>query len=134
MTPIKTLATGLTLAILPALPIDAAADGIDLAPGVQVVETKHGASLADADGMVLYIFDKDSDGETVCYDRCAQLWPPLLAPADAAPVGDFSLVTRTDGRHQWAYKGQPLYGWDKDEVSGDSTGHGFRDIWWIAKP
>jgi predicted lipoprotein with Yx(FWY)xxD motif len=36
--------------------------------------------LTDANGMTLYTFDKDTngDGKSVCNDDCAVKWPPLL--------------------------------------------------------
>src|SRR5262249_51625474 len=35
---------------------------------------------------------------------CIQDWPPVLAGADAKPVGNFTILDRTDGTKQWAYK------------------------------
>ncbi len=40
---------------------------------------------------------------------CVQHWPPLLADANATPVGDFTILERTDGAKQWAYKEYALY-------------------------
>jgi predicted lipoprotein with Yx(FWY)xxD motif len=34
---------------------------------------------------------------------------PLRSEADTKPFGDWTLVARTDGKPQWAYKGRPLY-------------------------
>ena len=47
---------------------------------------------------------------------------------------DYSVVTRDDGRKQWAYKGKPLYFWAKDQKPGDRTGDGFNNVWRVAKP
>jgi predicted lipoprotein with Yx(FWY)xxD motif len=59
--------------------------------------------------MTLYVFDKDAagSGKSVCNGGCATNWPPLMAPANAAPIGDWSVVMRDDGSKQWAYKGRP---------------------------
>ena len=46
---------------------------------------------------------------------------PLIATVDGKASGDFTLVTRDDGRKQWAYKGKPLYTWSKDHKPGDVT-------------
>ena len=35
-----------------------------------------------------------------------------------------SIVTRDDGKKQWAMKGKPLYYWSKDAKAGDKTGEG----------
>jgi predicted lipoprotein with Yx(FWY)xxD motif len=101
----------------------------------KVADTSKGKSLVDAKGMTLYIFDKDSTGKSACNGQCAQNWPPLMAPANAAESGDWSVVTRDDGAKQWAYKGKPLYTWVKDTKPGDATGEGVaNNTWHIAAP
>src|SRR5690606_42026261 len=66
-----------------------------------------GGVLTDSQSMTLYTFDKDEPGTSNCYDTCATNWPPLTADENAQPEGDFTLVERTDGTKQWAYKGEP---------------------------
>jgi len=88
--------------------------------------------LTDANGMTLYIFDKDEPGVTNCYDQCAVNWPPLIADASATPEGEFTLVDRTDGSKMWAYKGWPLYYWKDDVNPGDTTGDGVGGVWHLA--
>ena len=85
--------------------------------------------------MTLYVFDKDAAGKSMCNGGCATNWPPLMAPANAAPIGDWSVVMRDDGSKQWAYKGRPLYHWAKDAKPGDMTGDGLlNNSWHVAKP
>lgn len=88
--------------------------------------------LTDANGMTLYIFDKDAPGVTNCYEQCAVNWPPLIADASATPEGEFTLVDRTDGTKMWAYKGWPLYYWKDDVSPGDTTGDGVGGVWHLA--
>ncbi|MDF2799819.1 MAG: hypothetical protein K0R85_2563 [Devosia sp.] len=88
--------------------------------------------LTDADGMTLYIFDKDEPGVTNCYEQCATNWPPLMAEDGATPEGEFTLVDRTDGSQMWAYKGWPLYYWKDDMQPGDITGDGVGGVWHLA--
>ena len=88
--------------------------------------------LTDADGMTLYIFDKDEPGVTNCYDKCAVNWPPLMAEEGATAEGEFTLVDRTDGGQMWAYKGWPLYYWKDDMEPGDITGDGVGGVWHLA--
>ena len=88
--------------------------------------------LTDANGMTLYTWDNDAEGVSNCYDQCAVNWPPLIAAADAAPEGDFTLVDRTDGTKVWAYEGMPLYLWVKDQAPGDTTGDGVGGTWHTA--
>ncbi|MET0528359.1 COG4315 family predicted lipoprotein [Microvirga sp. P5_D2] len=101
----------------------------------KVADTSKGKSLVDAKGMTLYIFDKDSTGKSACSGQCAQNWPPLMAAANAAASGNWSVITRDDGAKQWAYKGKPLYTWVKDTKPGDATGEGVaNNTWHIAAP
>ncbi|WP_459615334.1 COG4315 family predicted lipoprotein [Bordetella sp. 2513F-2] len=92
--------------------------------------------LVDARGMTLYTFDKDTagSGKSACNDACAKAWPPLAAPADAKPQGDWSVVVRDDGSRQWAYRGQPVYLYASDAKPGDRQGDNFRSVWHVVKP
>ncbi len=92
--------------------------------------------LAGPNGMTLYTFDKDAagSGKSVCNGTCATNWPPLMAAATDKASGDYSIVTRDDGKMQWAVKGKPLYYWIKDSKPGDMTGDGVNKVWQVAKP
>jgi predicted lipoprotein with Yx(FWY)xxD motif len=57
----------------------------------------------------LYTYDGDPPGASRCNGGCASAWPPLYAPANAAPVGDWTVVLRSDRKQQWAYRGKPVY-------------------------
>jgi len=95
-----------------------------------------GGVLVGSNGMTLYTFDKDTagSGKSVCNGQCATNWPPLMAADADAASGDYSLVTRDDGKKQWALKGKPLYYWIKDTKPGDTTGEGVMGAWHVAKP
>ena len=90
--------------------------------------------LTDAEGMTLYIFDKDTagDGKSVCNGDCAVKWPPLMAAADAKDDGEFTIVTRDDGSKMWAHEGMPLYYWFQDTKAGDTSGDGVGGVWHLA--
>lgn len=106
------------------------AQGAPVATG----ESAKGAILVDAKGMTLYTFDKDTAGKSACNGECATAWPPLMAEADAAPMGDYTVITRDDGAKQWAYQGKPLYTWVKDMKPGDITGDNFKNVWHVVQP
>jgi predicted lipoprotein with Yx(FWY)xxD motif len=93
-------------------------------------------ALVGANGMTLYTFDRDvaGSGKSVCNGPCATNWPPLMAADTDKASGDFSVVTRDDGKKQWAVKGKPLYYWIKDTKAGDKTGDGVNNVWHTAKP
>ena len=93
-----------------------------------------GGVLTGATGMTLYTFDKDSAGKSVCNGPCANNWPPLMATEAAKPYGGYSVITRDDGKKQWAYNNKPLYFFIKDQKPGDKTGDGFLNgAWHVAK-
>ncbi len=93
-----------------------------------------GAVLTGSNGMTLYTFDKDAGGKSMCNGPCATNWPPLYATDSDVASGDYSIVTRDDGKKQWALKGKPLYFWVKDQKAGDKTGDNFNNVWHVAKP
>ena len=101
----------------------------------KVADSSKGKIYVDAKGMSLYTFDKDSGGKSACNGPCAENWPPLMASASAKASGDWTVVTRDDGKKMWAYKGKPLYTFKKDTKAGDVNGDGFLNgAWHIAKP
>jgi predicted lipoprotein with Yx(FWY)xxD motif len=92
--------------------------------------------LVGPNGMTLYVFDRDAanSGKSVCNGPCATNWPPLMATDADKPAGDYTVITRDDGKKQWAMKGKPLYYWAKDGKPGDKTGDNVGSVWHVAKP
>ena len=88
--------------------------------------------LAGKNDMTLYIFTKDAagSGKSVCNGMCATNWPPLLVEGSPAISGDYSVITRDDGKKQLAYKGMPLYFYAKDSKPGDKIGDGRSEGAW----
>jgi predicted lipoprotein with Yx(FWY)xxD motif len=103
-----------------------------MAPYTKVVD----GMLVGTNNMTLYTFAKDTagSGKSMCNGPCAANWPPLLVDGSPAVSGDYSVITRDDGKKQLAYKGMPLYFWVKDTKPGDKTGDGFLNgAWKIVK-
>lgn len=98
--------------------------------------TNMNGMLVGSNQMTLYTFDRDvaGSGKSVCNGPCAANWPPLMAAESDQSRGDYSVITRDDGKKQWALKGKPLYFWIKDSKPGDTTGDGVNGVWRIAKP
>jgi predicted lipoprotein with Yx(FWY)xxD motif len=96
-----------------------------------------GSFLVDDKGMTLYLFTKDTPNTTVCYDKCATAWPPLLTTGDpvAGEGVDASLLgttNRTDGTVQVTYNGWPLYYYEDDKAPGDVTGQDVGGVWYVV--
>jgi len=127
----------LMVALLVASPVFAQS----AAPTVSLGKTDAlGSFLVGKDGMTLYMFSPDPLNNSVCYDKCAEAWPPLivdsadkLTVADGIP-GDFATFARKDGKLQVTYNGLPLYYWFKDAKAGDTTGNRVGRVWWVVPP
>ncbi len=101
-----------------------------------------GSFLVDSSGRSLYMFEADEFNKSSCYDRCAEVWPPLLT-IGTARAGEgvsnqlLSFARRRDGSSQVTYKGWPLYYFAPDEKPGDVRGQNVRAfgaLWLVVSP
>ena len=102
---------------------------------LKTMETSVGTVIADTKGFTLYTYKNDPTGRSECVDRCARKWPPVMADdAMPAPGSELSVIKRKDGKQQLAWRGQPLYRWEKDKEPGQATGHNLGEVWFVARP
>lgn len=117
----------------------------NLNPVIQVLNhPEHGDILVGPTGMTLYLFTRDEEAKTNCYEGCAFRWPPLMGgfepmagvmPMAAEGVsGKLDVIVRDDGGHQVSYNGQPLYYWINDRVPGDASGQNVGEVWFVLNP
>jgi len=104
--------------------------------GSVVLVVQHSAIgyvLAEANGQVVYTYDKDTKGGTpACTGSCAAIWlpltgNPLLSPASKG-LGTVGTVSDANGAKQVTYNGKPLYiykGAKVLSVKGDGGGGGW---------
>ena len=96
-----------------------------------------GSYLTDTSGKTLYVFTKDSGGNSSCTGACITKWPafgpdyPVTNPS-VLNNADFTPVSRDDGMKQTAYRGRPLYYYSGDGLPGDLNGQGFNNLWYVA--
>jgi predicted lipoprotein with Yx(FWY)xxD motif len=95
--------------------------------------TSLGSVMTTPRGMTVYTFDRDQNGRSNCYADCARQWPPVIADGHAQKHGRMSLVSRTDGRQQWAYDGRPLYTYSEDSMHGDVNGDNVGSVWHVVR-
>lgn len=105
---------------------------------------EYGLFLADKDGRPLYLFTADSAGQSNCYDYCAQMWPPLLAPQGTPTPGSAQVqaallrtTPRRGGPAQVTYNGHPLYYYVKDAGAARPQGQDVHDSggeWYLVTP
>jgi predicted lipoprotein with Yx(FWY)xxD motif len=91
-----------------------------------------GQYLGDPAGAALYTYSKDSTGVSNCSAACIASWPIYKAMVTTGLPANVTVVNRSDGQQQYAYKGKPLYYFSGDS-EGLVTGDGLNDFH-IAKP
>ena len=110
------------------------------AAGTEVIlaDSEFGSMLFGADKQAIYIFENDSEGKSVCYDECAEAWPPVYTKGkpeagDGVRASLLGTVKRRDGKLQVAYAGQPLY-YYAHEGPGEVRCHNVNlngGLWWV---
>ena len=109
---------------------------------VSVANTGLGNILVDSQGRTLYLFQQDSGTKSTCSGGCATAWPPLRASGkptagSGAKASLLGTTPRSDGKPQVTYDGHPLYGYQGDGKTGDTTGQGnpgFGAPWYVLSP
>lgn len=120
-----------TAAPAPATP--AAGDSVAVASA----DSPLGDILVGLDGMTLYGFKNDVDGQSSCSGTCAEAWPPLTVEPSwtVGPGLDnavFNTVERDDGTQQLVAGRWPLYYFSGDTVPGDINGQGSGGVWFVV--
>lgn len=89
-------------------------------PGQFVVEQNLvGRQLTLVNGATVYTWDGDRPNKSNCDDSCLKSWTPVLAPeVGASSREEWSVIERTSGVKQWAYRGRPLYTYMADPGPG----------------
>ena len=128
-----------------------------LPPGIQMERTEgRGLVWADARGLTLYrrepvayhtggghslrrgVVIRAAVGRQIgikgCDAQCEETMHPVLAAADAQPMGYWSVVSRPEGTNQWAYRGFAMYTCTCDKKPGDMNANDHYDIYVITDP
>ena len=126
-------------------PLDTTAAAV--AGGVEITVSRAagvGEYLADKAGRPLYMFTGDKNGESACYDACAQTWQSVIAlqgtpSAGSAGVQPAMLGTtrRRDGNMQVTYNKHPLYYYQRDQGASAPAGNDVKDAggeWYVVTP
>lgn len=97
-----------------------------------------GNVVVDANGMTLYVFQKDTPGVSTCTGNCATNWPALTVTQGVTPTvtsditATVGTITRPDGTIQVTLNNQPLYHFAKDAQPGDAKGQGIGSVWFVV--
>jgi predicted lipoprotein with Yx(FWY)xxD motif len=109
---------------------------------IVVRRSEFGRVLFDANGQVVYVFERDSRDRSNCTSAdCVEAWPPVLtreAPTAGGGLDGTLLGTirRGDGALQVTYAGRPLYFYEH-EAPGEIRCHDVDlhgGLWWVVTP
>lgn len=108
---------------------------------VIVADSEFGTMLFDSRKQAMYVFERDSNGRTVCHGECADAWPPVYTvgePVAGSGVkrGLLGTLERRDGGRQVTYAGKPLYFY-AHERPGQVLCHDVNlngGYWWVLAP
>lgn len=102
--------------------------------------------LTDEKGLALYTFDNDTPNNSNCSNEapegelsCLAKWPVFYVDMTkvALPNGversDLDEIVRADGIKQTTYKGEPLYYFFQDAVSGETKGDWVGGVWHLIE-
>jgi len=110
-------------------------------PGPFTVSLSSTGYFVGPNGHALYIFDKDTLGNSSCKPECLTTWPALtVASTPEITVGpgldlaEYTAITRDNGVIQVTYKLIPLYFYSGDTAPGMVSGDGVGGVWHLAKP
>ncbi len=78
-------------------------------PGFAVKTTTVGRLLTTDKNYSVYAFGQDTPDQSNCDAQCARTWIPVAAPALARAQGEWTIIERSPGVRQWAFRQQPLY-------------------------
>ena len=81
-----------------------------------VQETMGWTYRQNSTNLPLYLYEPAS-AKAPCNAACERGWMPLLVPANEKPLGDWSIVVRSDCRAQWAFRQHPVYTHQRDTPS-----------------
>lgn len=86
----------------------------DVPPEFKVIQTTTGRLLVNKDEFSVYSWDGDAENQSNCQNACLHDWTPVPAPEIAVNRGEWTVVKQDSGFKQWAYRGRPLYTYNKD--------------------
>lgn len=109
----------------------------DISVDVQLGETQLGEVLVDSEGLSLYAFTNDADGNPTCAADCADAWPAAIVDGEIAVAEEldsavFSVVPALDGGEQLKAGKWPLYRFAGDAAPGDINGQGSGGVWFLV--
>lgn len=81
----------------------------DIPPAFAIAEVGTGRMLVTYAGLSVYSWDGDGIDKSNCLGECLNNWAPVPAAEESQPHGQWTIVERSPGIRQWAFRSRPLY-------------------------
>jgi predicted lipoprotein with Yx(FWY)xxD motif len=91
-------------------------------PTFSVVQSSTGRLVVNKSGYSVYARDADEPDKSTCYDECLAEWTPVPAPENVTERGGWTTIERSAGINQWAFRGKPLYTYNRDREERSFAG------------
>ncbi len=78
-------------------------------PAFDIAQVSIGRLLVNHEGYSVYTSDFDEVNKSNCRGECLETWKPVPAPEAAQPQGSWTIIERSPGIRQWAFRGKPVY-------------------------
>jgi predicted lipoprotein with Yx(FWY)xxD motif len=109
---------------------------------ITTASSSAGTVLTDGSGKAVYLWVKDSNGQSACDSACIGAWPVVPATGTVTAAGgaqssDLGTLKRSDGTMQVTYMGHPLYYYVGDSAPGQANGQNsdsFGAKWYLVSP
>ncbi len=103
--------------------------------------SEYGRMLFGPKRQAVYVFQRDRQNRSRCYDECAREWPPVYTKGKprarrGVKTSLLGTTTRRNGGLQVTYAGKPLY-YYAHEGPGDVECHNVNlngGFWWVVGP
>ena len=126
-------------------PVNNETDDIVNSEAKPIIKTRNNSDMGTyliggSNGLTLYVFGEDPDGQSSCTGQCAEVWPPFeydfvdLTDTKNNLYKSLNVIERNDGTLQYSWGNKPLYYYSGDSVPGDFNGHGKKDGLWSVAP
>lgn len=86
----------------------------DIPPGFDVISSTTGRLLVNDNEYSVYTWDGDDLNTSNCVAECLDDWTPVRAPEITAGSGEWTIIKHPSGINQQAFRGKPLYTYNKD--------------------
>lgn len=95
-------------------------------PAFDVIPTSTGRLVVNKDDYSVYTWDGDEPNTSNCHERCLTNWTPVPAPENVMEQYGWTVIERSPGINQWAFRGKALYTYNHDR--------GTRSFWGADVP